>query len=103
MMEKPVIYALVDPRTNSIRYIGKTINLKARLYAHRNWKSLNCSIRKHRWTFELARAGLSPTVQALEEMAEHWMIGSTLNDAEKRWIAHGRALGWDLLNVTGGG
>lgn len=97
-MEKPVIYALVDPRNGEVRYIGKTTNLEARTRTHQDWRSFQGNLPKYDWTCELARAGLKPTVRVLEEMAEDWMVGDVLNSAERRWIAHGRAQGWPLLN-----
>jgi len=44
-------------------------------------------------------AGLNYEVRVLEEVAQQ----DDLDEAEVRWIAHGRAQGWPLTNLTAGG
>ena len=51
------IYSLSDPRTGEIRYVGKTVNLKRRLYGH-----LYDDEKTHKsaWIKSLKRLGLKP-------------------------------------------
>ncbi len=90
------IYALVDPETGARRYVGKSIRPAERLNNHMNERS-NCH-RSH-WLQSLKRRGLRPRLELLEAVAE----GASWQDAERRWIAHGRASGWPLTNNTDGG
>lgn len=89
-----VIYALRDPRDGEVRYIGKCNILGKRLCAHRNERG---DTRKCQWIAALGSIGLSPTIEALEAIDGDWQA------AERRWIAHYRALGADLCNHTDGG
>lgn len=92
--EAGVIYALCNPRTDEVRYIGKTTNLRRRLSQYR------CdphSPHLRNWFAHLKREGLEPKVKVLEEC----LFG--LCEAEKKWIAHGRRKGWRLINLTEGG
>lgn len=90
------IYALIDPRTCKIRYIGKTINLKQRFQTQLNEKS-----KTHRcnWIQGLRKLGLKPKqciLQTLEDN-EDWEY------AEIKWIAIAKKYGWNLVNGTSGG
>lgn len=89
------IYGLVDPRTDQIRYVGKSIRPLARLQNHCN-ESGKC----HRvnWIKLLKREGLRPTLQILEVVRDGcWQT------VEREWIAHFRSLGIQLVNNTDGG
>lgn len=89
------IYALVDPRTDAVRYIGKSIRPKERLANHLNERSN--SWRNH-WLRKMRADGVRPVLRILEVVeSDDWQT------AERRWIAHGRALGWRLTNCTSGG
>jgi hypothetical protein len=94
--EWTAIYGLIDPNTNQIRYIGKSIRPRQRLENHCNEKS-----RCHRtnWIQSLRRNGQKPRLVILAELyGQHdW------RDYEKAWIAHGRQIGWPLTNGTDGG
>ena len=90
-----IIYALCDPITEDVRYVGKAICLSARLKSHKNEKR---DTRKCRWLESLWKQGLSPIVKELETVTnEKW------EEAEIRWIAFYRELGCDLCNHTTGG
>lgn len=93
------VYALVDPRTDTIRYIGQTINGMDRATAH--WRRK--TIREHNdlchaWVRKLLSLQLVPEVVILEECSE-----DDLNLNEMFWIASIRASGGQLLNMTDGG
>lgn len=90
------IYALIDPDTAKIRYIGKSIRPKQRLQNHMNEAS-NCH-RSH-WLQSLKKAGKTPHQVILQELDDdvHWQ------SYEIAWIKHGREMGWPLTNNTDGG
>jgi hypothetical protein len=87
------IYALVDPRTSQIRYVGQTLNHpEIRLDGHLHKKDENKA--KRAWIDELRRLSLKPTAVVLEYVP-------TLREAiivEAEWIRRGKESGWQLLN-----
>lgn len=68
-MEKEVnIYKLSDPITGDVRYIGKSKNLKSRLYQH-------CFVpfkndKKDLWVKSLQELGLNPIMEVIEKCSE---------------------------------
>lgn len=90
------IYGLKDPRSNVVRYIGKTKSLRQRLEAHA--KDATSNKGKAGWIAELAASGLTPEMVTLQVCDS-----DTWRDAEIAWIAKGRAEGWPLFNITDGG
>lgn len=92
----PVIYALIDPTTRLIRYVGKTVRSKARFNDHLRSNSLtHCS----RWIQELAALGFQPEFCVLEQVADE----ALLSMSEIWWISYGLSCGWPLTNLTSGG
>ena len=93
------VYALHDPRDGSVRYIGKTtLSPEERLSAHIKAARTRGRARSWTWIRGLLRDGLAPTVSLLEQANL-----ASLNECERRWIAHGKANGWTLTNLTDGG
>lgn len=93
-----VIYALVDPRCGSIRYIGKTEIPSVRMRLHL-WESTRNDTRKSLWIRGLLSVGLRPEFRELE-----WVpIDGDWGAAEKKHIAIEKGRGADLLNGTSGG
>jgi GIY-YIG catalytic domain-containing protein len=90
------IYGLIDPFTDEVRYIGKSIRPKERLRDHCNDHS-DCH-RTH-WIQSVRARGKRPRLVILEELSTDmdWQI------VEQRWIAQARAAGWPLTNGTDGG
>jgi hypothetical protein len=94
------IYALRDPRSRARRYIGKSIDPKARQRQYcspaecRHHKS-HCSS----WCLHLLARGLRPVLEILEVCPP----GSPWWLREQYWIAEGRRLGWYLTNHSAGG
>lgn len=88
------IYALSDPRTSRVRYVGATARaLSIRLAGHLR-KPSNKGLR--RWFDELRAAGLRPVISELPREFLNWQ------DDERGWIAHFRL--WPgMLNVDPGG
>jgi hypothetical protein len=87
------IYALVDPRTCQIRYVGQTKkHPEVRLEAHIAKPDDNRA--KRAWLEDLRRLSLKPVTVILEYV-------STLEEAlivENLWIQRGKEAGWQLLN-----
>lgn len=97
LVKPSVIYGLVDPRTNQIRYIGKTNQpLNSRLSAH--LRDMSSCHRVH-WLNELATLGLRPAIVVLEQVEGAW----PWQESERYWIAQAKADGWPLTNNTSGG
>jgi hypothetical protein len=99
-MQMIYIYALRDPITNLIRYIGKTKDFKKRLQSHISGaRNLEKSHRCARWIREIVAQGAKPTMVVLHSMPDDgdWQA------AEKKHIAEYLALGHQLTNTTIGG
>lgn len=90
------IYALIDPRSNEIRYIGKSIRPKERLWNHYQDK---CQCHRTHWLAELKRDGFMATIKILQTLPDN----SDWQKCERRWILKGKSLGWPLTNNTEGG
>lgn len=89
------IYALIDPRDHSMRYIGKANDAMKRLQTHMR----DCVRRDtpvYRWIRKLVGLGQSPEILVLSE-CEGWQA------EERRLIARARERGYRLLNVADGG
>lgn len=98
MSIETIIYGLVDPRTDELRYVGKTIHhLNSRLRSHID----DAQVIKRRhvcaWIRALQREGLEPEVFEVDRALEDW------SDREKFWIAYFRFIGCNLTNETIGG
>lgn len=89
------IYALVDPFTDEIRYIGKTIRPKERLANECNEKT--CTHRCH-WIQGLLAKGKRPNQIILETVN-----GDNWQERERYWISEAKRLDWPLVNGTSGG
>lgn len=90
------IYALIDPISGLVKYIGKTVQpLNRRLYYH-ILDSKKYNYRNAQWIKFLSKSYLRPEIKLVEECAENWA------EREKFWINHFRAI-CDLTNDTDGG
>lgn len=97
-----IVYGLVDPRTNDLRYIGRTGDPAIREYQHT--KSQTATITENtpvgEWIRRLRRMGHEPRFVEMEsyETKQEMLIG------EEFWIWYHRdEMGTDLLNVEDGG
>src|SRR5882762_544924 len=86
------IYALVDPRTGEIRYIGKGFAAK-RYRDHLRDAEGDRRTHKCCWIRELAKVALVPDLLILED---EFTDEVALSASEVRWIAHARQEGWAL-------
>lgn len=96
MANPTVIYALIDPRTGRVRYIGKT-NQKpqSRLRAHINERA---KCHRCNWIAELKREGFEPQITVIE-VCGRWPWQET----ERYWIRMFLLSGAKLTNNTSGG
>jgi len=86
------IYALLHPETKEVRYVGKTIDLKARYANH-------CSnnAKRHVCNWIKSLFPLKPEMILLEEVYKNWI------EAERFWIEYINFIGANLTNVSIGG
>lgn len=88
------IYLLRDPRTNDVRYVGKTLDPSLRLSRH--IQAARRGVRTHVacWILSLERAGLKPVLEIIETCGDEWA------ERERYWIGH---YGDSLTNHSLGG
>jgi GIY-YIG catalytic domain len=91
------IYALCEPETGEVRYIGKTRNLRKRQLQHLRPSSLERRSRRSSWLKNLLARGLQPMVCILQEVPVEQE-----DELERWWIAVYRPNG-RLTNETDGG
>lgn len=87
------VYALRDPRTHAIHYVGITMRIKQRYAAHLRPSGTTA---KDKWIQELQAAGAFPQMELLEE----GQGGDGGRAAEARWILKMRRAGAPLTNAT---
>ena len=93
------IYALTDPRTSDVRYVGVTTTTVAiRLRRHLNEANRNSPGHKNNWIRQLQALGLRPQTSILQEGDGPGWIA-----AEQHWIAHFWQAGAKLTNLAKGG
>lgn len=100
MIDIRYTYALVDPRTFEIRYIGITKHSDMRLTEHiRIAKNdTDSNIHKRSWIKQLLKLDLKPIFVILESCP----IEDSSN-SEIWWISLCKSLGFNLTNLTNGG
>jgi hypothetical protein len=91
------IYALLDPRTLEVRYIGKSIRPHHRHRGHIAEARMGVNRRRCRWILSLLRQGLEPLLSIMDERDDD---GSA---QERLYIALLRQAGFNLTNLTDGG
>jgi hypothetical protein len=90
------IYVLKDPRTNEIRYVGKTKrSLKIRLSEHLQQKAKD---HHSRWINSLLKQNLQPLIEEVEKCSN-----SNWEEREKFWIQYYKNLNFNLTNSNDGG
>jgi len=96
-----IIYALCDPLTEEVRYIGKTKRkAHTRLRNHITEAKRRIKLtHKANWVYSLLCKNLEPTMSVLEVVAD----GENWEEREKWWIVFAREQGFDLTNLTDGG
>jgi len=93
-----LIYALRDPRDQSLRYIGRTKNLRIRLGGHiaEARSGMDISPPKNAWIRELLDGGLKPGIIVVQCCSE-----DDAAERERFWIKHYAGMGYPLLNIEG--
>lgn len=96
-MKTVFIYGLIDPKTNELRYIGKSINPKVRLRKHISERNNHDSY-KDRWVRKIYNSGFKPELIIIDEVLKsEWQFW------EQHYIAYYKMLGSKLTNGTIGG
>ncbi len=92
------IYALVDPRDNTVRYIGFSRCLRLRIDGHRDeiWPGRI----KDNWILELKALKLKPIMKIIEDGIED---EKQARQREKHWIAFYRNTDMPLTNLPSTG
>ena len=91
-----IIYALADPDTGDVRYVGQTKRPRRRLWLHCSASNNRSSRRLPSWIRGLLAQDKRPVMLELERTTEP-------DAAEVRWIAEYRTRGAQLLNMNDGG
>lgn len=91
-----LIYALSDPDTLAIRYIGQTRNWEKRYAEHCRLSNNLSGTHRAKWLTKFLKDGKRPVGLILERTDE-------LDAAEIRWVSHYCAMGCDLVNGNKGG
>lgn len=94
-----IVYGLIDPEDEIIKYIGKSRNGIQRAQKHTLPHYLQDDTKKIRWIKELLKKGLKPKVVILEEHSSDKQIV----EAEIRLIRQFKSSGIPLTNMTKGG
>jgi hypothetical protein len=92
--EETSIYALIEPDTGEIRYVGKADNLHKRLLVHVSWtRGANDSFPKTMWIRSLLARNQRPEMIELERVPF-----AKARERECYWIARKVYEGCDLVN-----
>ena len=91
-----LIYALQDPLTWEIRYVGRSCTGLSRPNARHTG---HCGS----WCAKFRRWGHRPLVHVLQVFSDSDDINDVLNGAERTWVAELRLRGCPLTNLTDGG
>lgn len=91
------IYALVDPETDQIRYVGFTSCRPGKRLNQHCCTKRDPNTHKSNWIKSLLSRGLRPVIRTLETGVGDWAA------CEKKWITQLRAEGHPLTNLSDGG
>lgn len=91
------VYALIDPDTNQVHYVGGTIDgIKNRLSGHLSSKT---NTRVSLWVKSIKDKGLKPEIIELESLSYRKHVPCReMNEMEHFWINYFNFLGSDLKN-----
>lgn len=95
---KTYIYVLIDPKTNEIRYVGKSVTPEVRLRRHLSEARIS-NKKSHRlhWLKSLLKNNTKPKMEIIDEIDGEWEW------LEEYWICQFKAWGFNLVNGTTGG
>jgi predicted GIY-YIG superfamily endonuclease len=92
-----VIYALIDPRDEMVRYIGISDDMPTRFMHH--LRETGARTAKGTWLAELRRYGLQPTIKILEEIQLEKTQRYKAEERERHWIRVFEQSGASLTNI----
>jgi hypothetical protein len=96
-MQTTFIYALICPKTNHVKYIGKADNVNRRLRQH-IYQSKYSDSNKNTWIKNLLKENYKPEIEIIDEVLfEDWGYW------EDFWIKYFKFLGFNLINEMNGG
>ena len=94
-MPRTYIYTLSDPRTDEVRYVGKTRDPKGRIRNHMGKREHN---HKGNWIESLRKLDLTPVVHFIDNVpTAEWSFW------EQHWIQTFLGWGFKLTNMNAGG
>jgi group I intron endonuclease len=93
-----LIYTLSDPRTNEVRYVGKTIKSLAERLNNHVHSSKTLKDHRAKWIQSLLKDGEYPIIEVLDTCCE-----TDWQSIEKFWIITLKFLGVRLVNQNEGG
>lgn len=93
------IYALCEPTTNRVMYVGLSHDIERRYRQHVSTRTIQGNRKLYLWIDSLRRARGEPILSVLEYV-EGYMA---LEEAEERWITHYRQRGEAEFNIAPGG
>ena len=94
-----IIYGLIDPFTDELRYIGKSVSGLNRPNEHFKPYNLKEDTHKVRWVKSVLAKNHKPKIIVIEEHK----YPTDLDDAESFWIEYYKGIGARLTNSTNGG
>lgn len=99
MIGKVYIYALCEPDTEEVRYVGVTQQPQMRLNAHLSRSQLKGETSKQQWLKDLREKGLRPKFCILEEVS---MVSDykEMRLHERKWIHEYLSNGANLTNIA---
>ncbi len=89
------VYALIDPRDKTTRYVGISKDAHSRLAQHLN----EVENRKKAWLFDLKQHGLQPDIEIFETVTSDQDVVSLALGREEYWIQSFLDAGALLTNV----
>jgi hypothetical protein len=94
------VYALIDPRSGRVMYVGQSIDIDFRYRQHCDpfVTTSDCNLRKRHWIDELRKSDLTPTLVILER-CEY----PDSDEIERHYIRDFRAQGQCEFNIADGG
>jgi DNA-binding XRE family transcriptional regulator len=93
------IYAYIDPRDSTVRYVGMTADAHSRHYEHLH--NLGGGWKERKWVSELRAVGLQPLFQILETIGACDNAHEVACQREQYWIEKYVRIGAPLINVVG--
>ena len=96
-MKNVYIYALIDPRDNQVRYIGKANNPEDRYKDHYN-SARDKNTHKRNWINSVRNDGFRPELLIIDEVSiDNWQYWECF------YISLYKTWGFNLVNYTSGG